>query len=146
MSTMTREEIEQGLQENRFAPGGTARNAHAEVLAAAAEASGDSELFRDALDNLINSYLYSSESTKMLVPFARLLQEYDKDPGAFSKGGHPLPVLAVQVGGHGHQRIPRDPPGVRHRLAGRDGAPLPHRGLQRAARTRVRAVVRRCDR
>ncbi|WP_405544397.1 tetratricopeptide repeat protein [Streptomyces goshikiensis] len=86
MSTMTREEIEQGLQENRFAPGGTARNAHAEVLAAAAEASGDSELFRDALDNLINSYLYSSESTKMLVPFARLLQEYDKDPGAFSKG------------------------------------------------------------
>ncbi|MFG2711157.1 tetratricopeptide repeat protein [Streptomyces goshikiensis] len=86
MSTMTREEIEQGLQDNRFAPGGAARNAHAEVLAAAAETSGDSELFREALDNLINAYLYSSESTKMLVPFARLLQEYDKDPGAFSKG------------------------------------------------------------
>lgn len=86
MSTMTREEIEQGLQDNRFAPGGAARNAHAEVLAAAAETSGDSELFREALDNLINAYLYSAESTKMLVPFARLLQEYDKDPGAFSKG------------------------------------------------------------
>ncbi|MFI5759545.1 tetratricopeptide repeat protein [Streptomyces sp. NPDC051563] len=85
MSTMTREEIERGLAENRRAPGGAARNAHAEALSAAAEATGDRPLFRAALDNLINAYLYSSESPKMLVPFARLLQEYDKDPGAFDE-------------------------------------------------------------
>ncbi|MET9320018.1 tetratricopeptide repeat protein [Streptomyces sp. NPDC003038] len=85
MTTMTREAIERGLAENRRSPNGSARNAHAEALAGAAEASGDAELFREALDNLINSYLYSAESPKMLVPFARLLQEYDKDPGAFSE-------------------------------------------------------------
>ncbi len=85
MTTLTREEIVRGLAENREAPNGAARNAHAEALAGAAEANGDRALFREALDNLINAYLYSSESSKMLVPFARLLQEYDKDPGAFSE-------------------------------------------------------------
>ncbi|MEU6893226.1 tetratricopeptide repeat protein [Streptomyces sp. NPDC046557] len=84
MTTLTREEIEHGLAENRGAPGGAARNAHAEALAGAAEVSGDPDLFRAALDNLINAYLYSAESPKLLVPFARLLQEYDKDPGSFS--------------------------------------------------------------
>ncbi|WP_329314010.1 tetratricopeptide repeat protein [Streptomyces sp. NBC_01278] len=85
MTTLTREEIEQGLAENSGSPNGAARNAHAEVLAGAAEALGDGALFRRALDNLINAYLWSAESSKMLVPFARLLQEYDKDPGAFSR-------------------------------------------------------------
>ncbi|MEV7556375.1 tetratricopeptide repeat protein [Streptomyces sp. NPDC089795] len=84
MTTLTREEIVRGLAENRESPNGAARNAHAEALAGAAETSGDQALFREALDNLINAYLYSSESSRMLVPFARLLQEYDKDPGAFS--------------------------------------------------------------
>ncbi|MFD3937859.1 tetratricopeptide repeat protein [Streptomyces sp. NPDC058611] len=83
--TTTREEIEQGLAQNRETPNGSARNAHAEALAGAAEASGDRALFRETLDNLINAYLYSSESSKILVPFARLLQEYDKDPAAFSE-------------------------------------------------------------
>ncbi|MFF4008744.1 tetratricopeptide repeat protein [Streptomyces sp. NPDC001717] len=85
MTSLTREDIVRGLAENREAPNGSARNAHAEALAGAAESSGDRDLFREALDNLINAYLYSSESSKMLVPFARLLQEYDKDPGAFSE-------------------------------------------------------------
>ncbi|MFJ3974642.1 tetratricopeptide repeat protein [Streptomyces sp. NPDC090021] len=85
MTTLTHEEIVRGLAENREAPGGAARNAHAEALAGAAEAHGDRALFREALDNLINAYLYSSESPKILVPFARLLQEYDKDPAAFSE-------------------------------------------------------------
>ncbi|MFJ3724634.1 tetratricopeptide repeat protein [Streptomyces sp. NPDC090045] len=85
MTTLTREEIVRGLAENREAPNGAARNAHAEALAGAAETNGDGALFREALDNLITAYLYSSESSKMLVPFARLLQEYDKDPGAFSE-------------------------------------------------------------
>ncbi|WP_328789687.1 MULTISPECIES: tetratricopeptide repeat protein [unclassified Streptomyces] len=84
MTTLTREEIVRGLAENRESPNGAVRNAHAEALAGAAETSGDRALFREALDNLINAYLYSSESSNMLVPFARLLQEYDKDPGAFS--------------------------------------------------------------
>ncbi|MEV6727337.1 tetratricopeptide repeat protein [Streptomyces sp. NPDC051364] len=82
---LTHEEIERGLAENRDAPNGAARNAHAEVLVGAAEANGDWALFRKALDNLINAYLWSAESSKMLVPFARLLQEYDKDPGAFDR-------------------------------------------------------------
>ncbi|MFJ3909871.1 tetratricopeptide repeat protein [Streptomyces vinaceus] len=91
MTALTREEIEQGLVENRNSPNGTARNAHAEVLVGAAEAIGDGPLFRTALDNLINAYLWSAESSKMLVPFARLLQEYDKDPGAFDRwGAHSL--------------------------------------------------------
>ncbi|WP_328926547.1 tetratricopeptide repeat protein [Streptomyces sp. NBC_00190] len=85
MTTPTRQEIERGLAENREAPGGAARNAHAEALVGAAEASGDRALFRETLDNLIHAYLWSSESSKLLVPFARLLQEYDKDPGAFSE-------------------------------------------------------------
>ncbi|MEV7519046.1 tetratricopeptide repeat protein [Streptomyces sp. NPDC091371] len=85
MTTLTREEIVRGLAGNREAPNGSARNAHAEALAGAAEASGDRALFREALDNLINAYLFSSESPKILVPFARLLQEYDKDPGAFGE-------------------------------------------------------------
>ncbi|MFI8390213.1 tetratricopeptide repeat protein [Streptomyces sp. NPDC085540] len=84
MTTLTHEEIVRGLAENRESPNGAVRNAHAEALAGAAETSGDRALFREALDNLINAYLYSSESSKMLVPFARLLQEYDKYPGAFS--------------------------------------------------------------
>ncbi|MFI1149545.1 tetratricopeptide repeat protein [Streptomyces sp. NPDC020817] len=85
MTMLTREEIEQGLAENRSSPNGAARNAHAEVLVGAAEAIGDGALFRTALDNLINAYLWSAESSKMLVPFARLLQEYDKDPGSFGR-------------------------------------------------------------
>ncbi|MFE7181547.1 tetratricopeptide repeat protein, partial [Streptomyces erythrochromogenes] len=85
MTILTHEEIVRGLAENRETPNGAARNAHAEALAGAAEAGGDRALFREALDNLINAYLYSSESPKILVPFARLLQEYDKDPAAFSE-------------------------------------------------------------
>ncbi|MHC6627389.1 hypothetical protein ACYTFC_14980 [Streptomyces globosus] len=75
MTTMTPDEVRQALAENRNAPNGSARNAHAEALAGAAEATGDKALFREALDNLITSYLHSAESSKMLVPFARLLQE-----------------------------------------------------------------------
>ncbi|MFC9293292.1 tetratricopeptide repeat protein [Streptomyces sp. NPDC057011] len=84
MTTLTPQEIELGLAENRESPNGAARNAHAEALVGAAEASGDRALFRAALDNLVGAYLFSSESSKLLVPFARLLQEYDKNPGSFS--------------------------------------------------------------
>ncbi|MBW5483080.1 tetratricopeptide repeat protein, partial [Streptomyces bambusae] len=85
MTAMTPEEIRRALYENRRLPGGAARNAHAESLAAAAEASGDRRLFREALNHQIDAYEYSAERTRLLVPFARLLQEYDRDPGAFSE-------------------------------------------------------------
>ncbi|MFF1478394.1 tetratricopeptide repeat protein [Streptomyces sp. NPDC058301] len=83
MTVLTPEEIRQGLADNARAPYGAARNARAETLAAAAESSGDRGLFRQALDQLIDAYEWSAERTKMVVPFARLLQEYDRDPTAF---------------------------------------------------------------
>ncbi|MEU4062382.1 tetratricopeptide repeat protein [Streptomyces wedmorensis] len=84
MTTMTSEEIRRGLAENARAPYGAARNVHAETLGAAAEATGDRQLFRAALVCQIEAYEYSAERTKMVVPFARLLQEYDRDPGSFA--------------------------------------------------------------
>ncbi|MFG2293162.1 tetratricopeptide repeat protein [Streptomyces sp. NPDC048603] len=81
--TMTPEEVSRQLAENRRAPNGAARNAHAEALSAAAEATGDKALLRRALDNQIEAYEFTSERPKILVPFARLLQEYDRDPSAF---------------------------------------------------------------
>lgn len=83
MTSMTPDEIRQGLGENSCAPHGAARNARAEALSAAAEATGDRELFRRSLQGLIDAYEYSAERTRMVVPFARLLQEYDKDPSSF---------------------------------------------------------------
>ncbi|MFF3013002.1 tetratricopeptide repeat protein [Streptomyces sp. NPDC057939] len=83
MSGMTAEEIRQALYENHRLPQGAARNAQAEALTAAAEACGDPDVFRQALVTQIDAYEYSSERSRMVVPFARLLQEYDRDPGAF---------------------------------------------------------------
>ncbi|MFE0648626.1 tetratricopeptide repeat protein [Streptomyces sp. NPDC059534] len=84
MTTMTPEDVRRGLAENSRAPHGAARNVHAETLGAAAEATGDRALFRAALVCMIEAYEYSAERTKMVVPFARLLQEYDRDPGSFA--------------------------------------------------------------
>ncbi|WP_412077372.1 tetratricopeptide repeat protein [Streptomyces xanthophaeus] len=86
MSPMTAEEVRQALYANQCLPNGPARSAQAETLAGAAEACGDSRLFRQALLNQIDAYEYSSERTRMVVPFARLLQEYDRDPGGFDSG------------------------------------------------------------
>lgn len=86
MSPMTAEEVRQALYANQSLPNGPARSAQAETLAGAAEACGDSRLFRQALLNQIDAYEYSSERTRMVVPFARLLQEYDRDPGGFDSG------------------------------------------------------------
>lgn len=86
MSTMTAEEIRRALHDSHGLPHGAARNAHAEALTAAAEVCGDSEVFRLALVNQIDAYEYSAERSRMVVPFARLLQEYDRDPAAFDGG------------------------------------------------------------
>ncbi|MGW4034305.1 hypothetical protein ACWEFL_34265 [Streptomyces sp. NPDC004838] len=84
MTALTPEEIRRGLNDNSGAPYGMARNARAEALSAAAEAAKDPALFRRALNDLIDAYEWSAERTKMVVPFARLLQEYDRDPSSFS--------------------------------------------------------------
>lgn len=86
MSPMTAEEIRQALYENQGLPNGSARSARAETLANAAEACGDNHLFRQTLLHQIDAYEYSSERTRMVVPFARLLQEYDRDPADFGGG------------------------------------------------------------
>ncbi|MBT2365970.1 tetratricopeptide repeat protein [Streptomyces sp. ISL-10] len=80
------EEIQRALWENESAPNGLLRNARAEELVAAAESTGEGHVIRRALFGLIKAYEYSTERGKMMVPFARLLQEWDRDPAAF--GAH----------------------------------------------------------
>ncbi|MGW7050161.1 tetratricopeptide repeat protein [Streptomyces sp. NPDC054887] len=74
------------LHENENAPNGLLRNARGEELVTAAEQTGDRDVLREALFSLIRAYEFSSESGKILVPFARLLQEWDRDPAAFDRG------------------------------------------------------------
>ncbi|WP_329120140.1 tetratricopeptide repeat protein [Streptomyces sp. NBC_01465] len=83
MSTPTPTEIRQAVWENENAPNGLLRNARAEELVAAAEQAGDRGVLRTALFGLIKAYEYSTERGKMLVPFARLMKEWDQDPSAF---------------------------------------------------------------
>ncbi|WP_046506703.1 tetratricopeptide repeat protein [Streptomyces odonnellii] len=80
------EDIRRALWENQSAPNGPLRNARGEELVAAAESTGDRDLLRTALFGLIKAYEYSTERGKMLVPFARLLQEWDQDPSVFDSG------------------------------------------------------------
>ncbi|MET9800560.1 tetratricopeptide repeat protein [Streptomyces sp. NPDC006368] len=77
------EDIRRALWENNSAPNGLLRNARAEELVTAAESTGDRDLLRQALFGLIRAYEYSTERGRMLVPFARLMQEWDRDPSAF---------------------------------------------------------------
>ncbi|MFF8828353.1 tetratricopeptide repeat protein [Streptomyces sp. NPDC015131] len=81
----TPEAIRRALWENESAPNGLLRNARAEELTAAAEATGDRDLLRQALFGLVKAYEFSSEAGKLLVPFARLMQEWDRDPSAFDR-------------------------------------------------------------
>ncbi|MEW1722258.1 tetratricopeptide repeat protein [Streptomyces sp. NPDC093109] len=80
------EDIRRAVWDNESAPNGLPRNTRAEQLVAAAEATGDPDVLRTALFGLIRAYEYSTERGKMLVPFARLLQEWDRDPSAFDAG------------------------------------------------------------
>lgn len=80
------EDVRRALWENDSAPNGLLRNARAEELVTAAESTGDRDLLRQALFGLIRAYEYSTERGKMLVPFARLMQEWDRDPSAFDAG------------------------------------------------------------
>ncbi|WP_455353009.1 tetratricopeptide repeat protein [Streptomyces sp. SYSU K217416] len=86
MTAPTPQDIQQAIWENFNAPNGLPRNARAEELVAAAEGTGDRDLVRQALFGLVKAYEYSSERGKLAVPFARLMQEWDRDPSAFD--GH----------------------------------------------------------
>ncbi|MCX5200000.1 tetratricopeptide repeat protein [Streptomyces sp. NBC_00237] len=77
--------IRQAIWENRESPNGLPRNSRAEELVSAAEQSGEAELIRLALFNLIDAYEFSTERGKLIVPFARLLQEWDRDPSGFDQ-------------------------------------------------------------
>ncbi|MFF3541472.1 tol-pal system YbgF family protein [Streptomyces platensis] len=79
----TPESIRRALWENDSETYGPARNARAEELVALAEPTGDRELLLDALLGLIDSYQFTSESGRTLVPFARLLRMWDERPGDF---------------------------------------------------------------
>jgi hypothetical protein len=81
----TAQNIRQAIWENRESPNGPARNARAEELVALAEQAGDAELVRLSLFNLIDAYEFSTERGKLIVPFARLLQEWDRDPSGFDR-------------------------------------------------------------
>jgi hypothetical protein len=77
------EQIRAEMWENYRAPNGSPRNAKAEQLVARAEATGDTGLLLETLSQLITAYEYSAERGKMFVPFARMLQMWDQDPGRF---------------------------------------------------------------
>ncbi|MFD5394185.1 tetratricopeptide repeat protein [Streptomyces sp. NPDC127097] len=79
----TAESVRRALRENDSETYGPARNARAEELVALAETTGDRQLLLDALLGLIDSYQFTSESGKTLVPFARLLRMWDERPGDF---------------------------------------------------------------
>ncbi|MGW2411095.1 tetratricopeptide repeat protein [Streptomyces tubercidicus] len=81
----TVESIRRALRENDSAPYGPARNARAEELVALAETTGDRQLLLAALLELIDSYQFTSESGKTLVPFARLLRLWDERPADFTE-------------------------------------------------------------
>jgi hypothetical protein len=75
--------IREGLRENRNSPNGALRSARAEELVARAEETGDTGLLLETLSQLITAYEYSSERSKMFVPFTRMLGMWDEDPSRF---------------------------------------------------------------
>ena len=85
MPAMTVQEIRAALAENARAPYGPVRTARAEYLVDAAEATGDVPLGAQALLAVINAYEFGGESSKLLVPFARLLKLWDGDTAAFDQ-------------------------------------------------------------
>ncbi len=68
---------------NAGLPFGRARNAQAEALVDRADASGDPALVAHALLELVEAYVFSGESGKAFVPFARALRLYDTVAEAF---------------------------------------------------------------
>src|SRR5690606_38419390 len=49
----------------------------------AADAIGDPQLVNYALNGLVDAYEFSRDSTRLLIPFARLLRNFDTSPEHF---------------------------------------------------------------
>jgi tetratricopeptide (TPR) repeat protein len=71
------------LQEIRWQLKGEARLAALEGHLAAVEADGDRPLRNAVLRALVECYEFSADPTRLLVPFSRLLHEYDTAPEHF---------------------------------------------------------------
>ncbi|SDL45624.1 hypothetical protein SAMN05216298_3892 [Glycomyces sambucus] len=71
------------LNEIRWQLRGEARLAALEEHLAAVEADGDAPLLNATLTALVDCYEYSTDSTRLLVPYARLLRNLDTAPEHF---------------------------------------------------------------
>ncbi|SDE50845.1 hypothetical protein [Glycomyces harbinensis] len=83
MATPDPDEIWRLLNEARFEEASEAKVAALERAVEAADAVGDPELTNYALSGLVDAYEFSRDSTRILVPFARLLRGFDNQPEHF---------------------------------------------------------------
>ncbi|SDK70916.1 hypothetical protein SAMN05216298_1286 [Glycomyces sambucus] len=83
MATPDPDAIWRLLNEARFEEAGEAKVAALERAVEAADAVGDPELVNYALNGLVDAYEFSRDSTRLLVPFARLLRAFDTRPEHF---------------------------------------------------------------
>ncbi|GAB3646717.1 tetratricopeptide repeat protein [Glycomyces tarimensis] len=83
MSTPDPDAIWRLLNEARFEEASETKVAALERAVEAADAIGDPELINYALNGLIDAYEFSRDSTRNLVPFARLLRNFDSQPEHF---------------------------------------------------------------
>ncbi|WP_026922863.1 tetratricopeptide repeat protein [Glycomyces arizonensis] len=83
MSTPDPDEIWRLLNEARFEEASEAKVAALERAVEAADAVGDPELVNYALNGLVDAYEFSRDSTRILIPFARLLRNFDTSPEHF---------------------------------------------------------------
>jgi tetratricopeptide (TPR) repeat protein len=80
---MTHTDLRQRLDQIRRTLRGEARSAALELHLEAAESAGDRPLVNEILATLINSYEFSSDATRLLVPYAKFLHNYDAEPEHF---------------------------------------------------------------
>ncbi|THV43605.1 hypothetical protein [Glycomyces buryatensis] len=83
MSTPDPGEIWRLLNEARFEDASEAKVAALERAVEAADAVGDPALINYALNGLVDAYEFSRDSTRILVPFARMLRNFDSQPEHF---------------------------------------------------------------
>ncbi|WP_026923031.1 hypothetical protein [Glycomyces arizonensis] len=76
-------ELRQTLNRIRAELRGEARSAALEQHVEAVAAAADRPLLNEALADLVNSYEFSMDASRILVPFARLLHNYDTAPEHF---------------------------------------------------------------
>ncbi|WP_035697113.1 hypothetical protein, partial [Glycomyces tenuis] len=83
MSTPDPDAIWRLLNEARFEEASETKVAALERAVEAADAIGDPELVNYALNGLVDAYEFSRDSTRILIPFARLLRNFDTSPDHF---------------------------------------------------------------